>query len=98
MKALASSKKYPFPYLLDETQAVAKTYGATRTPHLYIVTRQAAGNFKVAYIGTIDDNSEDASAVKKKYVEDALNEILAGKPASTDYTKAIGCGIKWRRA
>jgi peroxiredoxin len=98
MQRVASSKKYPFPYLFDATQEVAKTYGATRTPHLYIVTRQPTGNFKVAYIGAIDDNSEDASAAKKKYAEEAINQILAGKPASTTYTKAIGCTIKWRRA
>ncbi|HEX8350473.1 MAG TPA: thioredoxin family protein [Hymenobacter sp.] len=98
MKTLASNKKYPFPYLFDASQEVAKTYGATRTPHLYVVTRQPAGDFKVAYIGAIDDNSEDASAAKKKYAEEALNEIIAGKAASTGSTKAIGCTIKWRRA
>jgi peroxiredoxin len=98
MRSIATSKKYPFPYLLDETQEVAKTYGATRTPHIYIVTRQSTNDFRVGYIGTIDDNAEDASAVKKKYAQEALDEILAGKPASTNYTKAIGCTIKWRRA
>ncbi|UOG72873.1 thioredoxin family protein [Hymenobacter tibetensis] len=99
MQAQAKSKKYPFPYLLDETQQVAQSYGATRTPHLYVLTRQGTGNeFKVSYIGAIDDNSEDATRVKTKYVENAMTEILAGKPATTGSTKAIGCSIKWRKA
>jgi peroxiredoxin len=90
-------KKYAFPYLVDESQQVAKTYGATRTPHLYVLTRQG-NDFVVSYIGAIDDNSEDAKLVKTKYVENAMTEILAGKPATTNSTKAIGCTIKWKRA
>lgn len=90
-------KKYAFPYLQDESQQVAKTFGATRTPHLYVLTRQG-NDFVVSYIGAIDDNSEDAKLVKTKYVEDAMSEILAGKPATTNSTKAIGCTIKWKRA
>ena len=90
-------KKYAFPYLQDETQQVAKTYGATRTPHLYILTKRGA-DFVVTYIGAIDDNSEDAKLAKTRYVENALTEILAGKPATTNSTKAIGCTIKWKRA
>jgi peroxiredoxin len=97
MKARAASQKFPFPYLHDETQQVAKTYGATRTPHLYIVTKKGA-DFVVSYIGAIDDNSENASQVKTKYVEQAMTDILAGKPAATSSTKAIGCTIKWKKA
>ena len=95
--AAMQTKKYAFPYLQDESQQVAKTYGATRTPHLYVLTRKGT-DFVVSYIGAIDDNSEDAKLVKTKYVENAMTEILAGKPASTSSTKAIGCGIKWKRA
>ncbi|GAA4041930.1 hypothetical protein GCM10022409_29930 [Hymenobacter glaciei] len=90
-------KKYAFPYLQDESQQVAKTYGATRTPHLYVLTKQGS-DFVVSYIGAIDDNSEDAKLAKIKYVENAMTEILAGKPATTNSTKAIGCTIKWKRA
>lgn len=97
MQARAASKKYPFPYLLDETQSVAQAYGATRTPHLYVLTRQSNA-LKVAYIGAIDDNSEEPTAVKTRYVENALAEIIAGKPASTSSTKAVGCTIKWKKA
>ncbi|MBC8084035.1 MAG: thioredoxin family protein [Hymenobacter sp.] len=99
MQAQAKTKRYPFPYLFDETQQTAQAYGATRTPHLYVLTRQGTGNeFQVSYIGAIDDNSEDAKLVKTKYVENAMTDILAGKPASTNSTKAIGCTIKWRKA
>ncbi|WP_369811025.1 thioredoxin family protein [Hymenobacter aranciens] len=97
MQAQAKSKKYPFPYLHDETQQTARTFGATRTPHLYVLTRQG-NDFVVSYIGAIDDNSEDAKLVKTKYVENAMSELLAGKPASTASTKAIGCTIKWKKA
>ena len=95
--AAMQTKKYAFPYLLDETQQVAKTYGATRTPHLYVLVRKN-NDLVVAYIGAIDDNSEDATAVKTKYVENAMTEIIGGKPATTSSTKAIGCTIKWKRA
>ena len=95
--AAMQTKKYAFPYLQDESQQVAKTFGATRTPHLYILTRQGS-NFVVSYIGAIDDNSEDASLVKTKYVENAMTEIMAGKVPSTNSTKAIGCTIKWKQA
>ena len=94
--AAMQTKKYNFPYLHDETQQVAKAYGATRTPHLYVLKRQG-NNFVVSYTGAIDDNSEDASLVKTKYVENAMAEIMAGKPATTNATKAIGCTIKWKK-
>jgi peroxiredoxin len=97
MQDRAKSKKYGFPYLHDETQQVARNFGATRTPHLYVLTRQGS-DFVVSYIGALDDNSEDASLVKTKYAENALNELLAGKTASVNSTKAIGCTIKWKKA
>ena len=97
--AAMQTKKYAFPYLQDESQQVAKTYGATRTPHLFVLTRQGqSSDFVVSYIGAIDDNSEDPKLVKTKYVENAMTEILAGKSATINSTKAIGCTIKWKRA
>ena len=95
--AAMQTKKYAFPYLQDESQQVAKTYGATRTPHLFVLTRQGS-DFVVSYIGAIDDNSENAKLLKTKYMENAMTEILAGKSATTNSTKAIGCTIKWKRA
>lgn len=95
MAARAKKKNYDFPYLIDETQQVAKSFGATNTPHVFLL--QKTGNdFKVAYIGTIDNNSKDASAVTKRYVEEAIDALLAGRPVTTQNTKAIGCTIKWK--
>jgi peroxiredoxin len=97
MVKLANKKNYQFPYLFDETQAVAKAFGATNTPHVYLLKKDGAA-FKVSYIGAIDDSAKDASAVSKKYVEEAINSILNGKTATTEKTKAIGCTIKWKNA
>jgi peroxiredoxin len=97
MVARAKNKNYDFPYLVDETQAVAQAFGATNTPHVFVLKKEG-DDFKVAYIGTIDNNSRDASAVTKRYVEDAVESLLAGRSVSTPSTKAIGCGIKWKNS
>ena len=96
MVTRAKLRNYTFPYLFDETQEIAKTYGATNTPHLFVIQRIAPG-FVVRYIGSIDDNAEDASKATKHYVEDAVNALLAGQPVAVEKTKAIGCGIKWKK-
>ena len=93
MKQRAKDKAFPFAYIYDETQEVAKTFGALKTPHVYILDK----NRTVRYIGAIDDNSEDAAAVKEKYAESALDALLAGKEIAVKETKAIGCGIKWKK-
>ena len=95
MQQRAKDKKFNFPYLVDETENVAKTYGATRTPHAFVLQKSGT-DYIVKYIGAIDDNADDASAVKVKYVENAVDNLLAGKPVSPTTTKAIGCGIKWK--
>jgi peroxiredoxin len=97
MQKLAKEKGYTFPYLFDETQNTAKEYGATKTPHVYLLKKEK-GEYIVKYIGAIDDNSDDAAAVKEKYVENAIANILANKPVTPDNTKAIGCGIKWKKS
>jgi peroxiredoxin len=95
MVSLAENKKYEFPYLIDESQSVAKAFGATNTPHVFILKREGK-EFKVAYIGAIDNNSRNASAADKKYVEEAVDALLANKPVPNNKTKAVGCGIKYR--
>jgi len=92
----AKEKNYSFPYLFDATQEIAKAYGATNTPHLYVLAREN-GAFTVKYIGAIDDNAQDASKATKHYVEDAIEELLASKPVTVSQTKAIGCTIKWKK-
>ena len=93
----AKRKEFDFPYLVDETQMVAKAYGATNTPHVFVLIKNGS-DLKVAYIGTIDDNARNASEARKKYVEEAVDALLAGKPVPTTKTRAVGCGIKWRDA
>ncbi|GCC50990.1 thioredoxin family protein [Chryseotalea sanaruensis] len=97
MVKYAKTKGYTFPYLFDETQEVAHNYGATNTPHVYVLKKEGA-TFKVAYIGAIDNNTKDAAAADKKYVEEAVDALIAGKAVPTDKTKAIGCTIKWKPA
>lgn len=87
-------KAMTYPYLWDETQEITRTYGATRTPHVYLL-ENTGDNFKVAYIGAIDDNHKDANAVNKSYVEDAITSIKAKRTVDPNFTKAIGCTIKW---
>jgi len=89
----AKEKSFPFPYLFDEKQEVYKIYGATRTPHVYLLKKEGQ-DFKVTYIGTIDDNYKDAGQVSKKYLADAVNALLDNKKPDPDFTKAIGCSIK----
>jgi len=93
MQERAKEKGFTFPYLFDDGQKIYPQYGATKTPHVYLLQKTAKGNV-VKYIGAIDDNYEDASAVKQKYVETAVNELLSGKEVSVKETKAIGCSIK----
>lgn len=97
MVKYAKTKGYDFPYLFDETQEVAKNYGATNTPHVYVLKKEG-GAFKVAYIGAIDNNTKDAAAADKKYVEEAVDALVTGKAVPTEKTKAIGCTIKWKAA
>jgi peroxiredoxin len=97
MAAAAKAKSYDFPYLIDETQDVAKAFGATNTPHVFVLKREGSA-FKVAYIGAIDNNARDENAVSKKYVEEAVDALMANKSVPISKTKAIGCGIKYRNS
>jgi peroxiredoxin len=95
MKKRAAQKKYPFVYLHDETQEVAKIFGAQKTPHVYLIHKEHNKNV-IKYVGAIDDNYQDASAVKKKYLEDAIAALDKGTEVPVKETKAIGCSIKWK--
>ncbi len=97
MVSKAKKKNYDFPYLVDNTQKVGRTFGATNTPHAFVLKRQGSV-FIVAYFGAIDNNSRNASLADKRYVEDAVNAILAGRPVPVEKTKAVGCGIWWKDA
>lgn len=93
MQKRAKEKGFTFPYLYDEQQTVYPQYGATRTPHIFILAK-AGDEMTVEYIGAIDDNYEDASKVTNKYVENAVDALLAGNKPEVTSTKAIGCSIK----
>lgn len=93
MKQRAKEKGFTFPYLIDAEQNVYPKFGATKTPHMFVLQKTKKGNV-VKYIGAIDDNYKDASAVTTKYVEKAIEAIMQGKDVEQKETKAIGCSIK----
>jgi peroxiredoxin len=97
MQKRAKSETYTFPYLYDESQDVAKSFGATNTPHVFVLEREGK-QLIVKYIGAIDNNADDAAKADKKYVADAVNALLEGKNMAVSSTKAIGCGIKWKKS
>ncbi|MBN1651809.1 MAG: thioredoxin family protein [Bacteroidales bacterium] len=89
----AKEKNFNFPYLFDDGQKIYPQYGATRTPHVYLLHKEN-GAFYVAYIGAIDNNYKDASLVTEKYVEDAITALKKGEKPAVSLTKTIGCSIK----
>ncbi|GAB3328887.1 thioredoxin family protein [Larkinella ripae] len=95
MKNRAQEKNYPFPYLWDDSQSVAKVFGATRTPEVFVL-KHVGDRFTVEYTGALDDNPQNAAGVKRRYVEDAVSNVLSGRPVVTTTTRAIGCAIKWK--
>lgn len=88
------SKKYGmnFPYLMDESQSVARAYKAQCTPDIYVFD----GDRKLAYHGRIDDSWKDESKVTKRELDDAIARILRGEKPSEDQIPSMGCSIKWR--
>ncbi|TWO34323.1 thioredoxin family protein [Seonamhaeicola sediminis] len=93
MKERAKSKGFTFPYLIDAKQEVFPKFGATKTPHIFVLDKTESGLI-VEYIGAIDDNYKDASAVNTKYVENAVDALIEGNEVLQKETKAIGCTIK----
>ncbi len=95
MQERAGDMSYPFPYLKDEDQSVAKKFGATNTPHAFVMQKTDEG-FKIIYIGAIDNNAQEEDYVSAKYIENAIDELLIGAPISTPRSKPVGCDIIWR--
>jgi peroxiredoxin len=95
MKKHSASKGYKFEYLYDETQDVAKQFGATNTPHVYVLSKNG-DQLKVEYVGAIDNNADDGNAADKKYVAETVNDLLKGEKPDVTSTRAIGCTIKWK--
>jgi hypothetical protein len=92
MQARAKSLGLQVPYVVDETSNLARAFGASVTPEAFLFDKGG----KLAYHGTIDDNHKDPTQVQQRYLKDALDAVLAGKPPAVAETKGIGCGIKFR--
>ncbi|MDQ3966321.1 MAG: thioredoxin family protein [Actinomycetota bacterium] len=92
MKERAQEREFNFPYLYDESQDVARAYGAERTPEVFLFGKDG----RLLYHGTVDDNYEDPRAVKNHCLRDALDAALAGEAPPVAETRPIGCTIKWR--
>jgi peroxiredoxin len=93
MKERAESKKFPYPYLFDQTQKIAKAYGAIFTPEFFVLDKDR----KIVYMGAFDDN-EETTKVKQRFVESAVAAVLKGEKTKPGETIAHGCLIRYERA
>lgn len=91
----AKAKDFRFPYLVDESQEVAHTYGAERTPHAFVYQRQGA-DLRLVYKGAIDDNYRQPAQVQSHYVAEQVERLIAGENPEYTETPAVGCSIKWK--
>ncbi|TCC90545.1 thioredoxin family protein [Pedobacter frigiditerrae] len=96
MQKLAKEKNFSYAYLEDPNHIYTKKFGATKTPHTFVLTKTAKGN-EVAYIGAIDNSQDLLSSNMNDFVKNAVNSLLQGKKPEITSTKAIGCGIKWKK-
>ncbi|REC80475.1 thioredoxin family protein [Chryseobacterium elymi] len=92
----AKQKGFTFPYLVDEGQKIYPLYGATKTPHVFVLQKENGKNI-VKYIGAIDNNYENPDDVSEYYVQDAVNALIKGEPVKMTKTVAIGCTIKVKK-
>ena len=96
MQKISQQQGFVFPYLFDAEQTVVQDFGAQKTPHAFVLARSEEG-WKIVYSGSIDDNGADPSAVKHKYVEDAVRAVLKHKKVKVAHTSSIGCFIHIRQ-
>jgi hypothetical protein len=92
MKERAKEKGFNFPYLFDESQAVARAHGAERTPEVFVFDKQG----QLRYHGAIDDNYDNPRAVKDHYLRAAFDAVLGVKPLSVSETQPVGRTVKWK--
>ncbi|MBF0124261.1 MAG: thioredoxin family protein [Magnetococcales bacterium] len=93
MKARAQAKNYPFDYLLDDSQQVARDYDAVCTPDFFVYDQQR----RLAYRGRLDDSPHDAAKVSRQELKEAALALLAQQPVATLQHPSMGCSIKWRQ-
>jgi peroxiredoxin len=91
MKLRAVNLKFTWPYLRDDSQAVAKVYGATRTPQFFVFDKERV----LRYVGRMDNSPRDISKSTTHELADAIDDLLAGKPVRVATTDPIGCNVKW---
>lgn len=92
LKVRALEKKYPFPYLVDEEQSVAKDFGAVCTPDFFLYDQ----NKKLFYRGRLDDSWKNPAQVTSQELKNAIQNILDLKPAPKEIFPSMGCSIKWK--
>lgn len=92
----AKQKGFTFPYLVDEGQKIYPQYGATKTPHVFVLKKENGKNI-VKYIGAIDNNYDNPNDVSEYYAQDAVNALIKGEPVKMTKTVAIGCTIKVKK-
>jgi thiol-disulfide isomerase/thioredoxin len=95
MRAQARYHAFPFPYLVDETQEIARAYGAVCTPDFYVY-ENADGQFVLRYRGRLDDSWKDPQLVRRRELASALDAIFTGKPVNAEQPSSMGCSIKWK--
>lgn len=93
MIARAEARGFNFPYLRDASQQIARVYGATHTPQLFVFDRPR----RLRYQGKIDDNWQQPQKVTRRYLREAVEALLQGRQPAEPATHAIGCTIKWAR-
>jgi peroxiredoxin len=92
----AREKQFPFAYVRDDTQDVARAYGALRTPHYYAFTKDGSGRWVLRYTGRMDDNPRTPGAETTHELADAVEDLLAGRQVRVPVTNPIGCNVKWQ--
>ncbi len=92
LKKRWTEKKYPFPYLHDEDQGVAKTFGAVCTPDFFVFDK----NRRLQYRGRLDDSWKEPSKVTREELKGAVETLLAGRPVTKEQNPSMGCSIKWK--
>ncbi|MGQ9487109.1 MAG: thioredoxin family protein [Armatimonadota bacterium] len=92
MQRVAQEKDYPFPYLFDETQEVARAYNAVRTPEFFVFDQART----LKYHGRLDDNWEQPDQVQHQYLRDAIEALLKGELPSHSDVAPVGCTVKWK--
>ncbi len=95
MQARAKEKNFPFAYLYDETQEVAKAFGATYTPEVFVLEKTDKGLI-LQYHGAIDDSPRSSEDVEERFVEQAIESLLSGERIARPRAKGIGCSVKYR--